>query len=211
MFKFAQPDRKGAHQFDTDRQIAGLQQNRELGGEVSAESRNLPQAIARKVSDRDRKIAHSAGSVTIGADAKKVLAADFEHIGYVVENPGDFLVLHHSCVAEGSIDNPRADGPVKCPTRILRALDGAMQSRTDGAARRDRGVAIVSAMVTRIPKQRAGQPACFVEPMQCLAAAELPEGPNWEYEIKFDGYRALGIKSGGRAVSRPTRWRNVAG
>jgi hypothetical protein len=23
--------------------------------------------------------------------------------------------------------------------------------------------------------------------MQCLAVARLPEGPNWEYEIKFDG------------------------
>jgi bifunctional non-homologous end joining protein LigD len=34
--------------------------------------------------------------------------------------------------------------------------------------------------------------------MQCLAVAKLPEGPNWEYEIKFDGYRALGIKSAGR-------------
>jgi ATP-dependent DNA ligase len=29
-------------------------------------------------------------------------------------------------------------------------------------------------------------------------SAKLPEGPNWEYEVKFDGYRALGIKSGGR-------------
>jgi ATP-dependent DNA ligase len=38
------------------------------------------------------------------------------------------------------------------------------------------------------------QPARFVEPMQCLAVAKLPEGPDWEYEIKFDGYRALGIK-----------------
>src|SRR3984893_17384554 len=34
--------------------------------------------------------------------------------------------------------------------------------------------------------------------MQCLPVAKLPEGPNWEYEVKFDGYRALGIKSGGR-------------
>ena len=34
--------------------------------------------------------------------------------------------------------------------------------------------------------------------MQCLPVAELPEGSNWEYEVKFDGYRALGIKSGGR-------------
>jgi DNA ligase D-like protein (predicted ligase) len=40
--------------------------------------------------------------------------------------------------------------------------------------------------------------------MQCLAVASLPEGPSWEYEIKFDGYRALGIKSAGsvRLMSR---------
>src|SRR5712675_155416 len=34
--------------------------------------------------------------------------------------------------------------------------------------------------------------------MRCLPVAKLPEGSNWEYEVKFDGYRALGIKSGGR-------------
>jgi bifunctional non-homologous end joining protein LigD len=34
--------------------------------------------------------------------------------------------------------------------------------------------------------------------MQCLAVAKLPVGPDWEYEIKFDGYRALGIHGGGR-------------
>jgi hypothetical protein len=34
--------------------------------------------------------------------------------------------------------------------------------------------------------------------MQCLPVTKLPEGPNWEYEVKFDGYRALGIKSVGR-------------
>src|SRR5271170_569350 len=42
------------------------------------------------------------------------------------------------------------------------------------------------------------QPARFVEPMQCLAVTNLPEGPDWEYEIKLDGYRALGIRSAGR-------------
>jgi ATP-dependent DNA ligase len=35
----------------------------------------------------------------------------------------------------------------------------------------------------------------FIEPMQCLAVAQLPEGPGWEYEVKFDGYRMLGVKS----------------
>jgi ATP-dependent DNA ligase len=30
----------------------------------------------------------------------------------------------------------------------------------------------------------------FIPPMQCLAVSELPER-GWQYEIKFDGYRAL--------------------
>src|ERR1700719_2464341 len=34
--------------------------------------------------------------------------------------------------------------------------------------------------------------------MQCLPVAKLPQGSNWEYEVKFDGYRALGIKSASR-------------
>ena len=34
--------------------------------------------------------------------------------------------------------------------------------------------------------------------MLCRAVTELPEGADWQYEIKLDGYRALGIKSAGR-------------
>jgi hypothetical protein len=49
-----------------------------------------------------------------------------------------------------------------------------------------------------IQKPSSKHPARFVEAMQCLAVTKLPEGPDWEYEIKFDGYRAIGIKSGGR-------------
>ena len=39
--------------------------------------------------------------------------------------------------------------------------------------------------------------ATFVEPMLLLRAEKLPEGKDWLYELKFDGYRALTIKSGG--------------
>ena len=41
--------------------------------------------------------------------------------------------------------------------------------------------------------------ASFVEPMLCRAVRELPEGPDWEYEIKLDGYRAIGVKSAAAA------------
>jgi DNA ligase D-like protein (predicted ligase) len=39
----------------------------------------------------------------------------------------------------------------------------------------------------------------LIEPMLSLAVAKLPEGPEWTYELKFDGYRALGLKRDGRS------------
>jgi len=46
--------------------------------------------------------------------------------------------------------------------------------------------------------------ASFTEPMECLAVAKLQDGPGWVYELKLDGYRALGIQSdrGVRLLSR---------
>src|SRR6266581_3259355 len=38
--------------------------------------------------------------------------------------------------------------------------------------------------------------AAFVEPMECLSVSKLPEGLQWLWEIKLDGYRAIAIKSG---------------
>ena len=38
--------------------------------------------------------------------------------------------------------------------------------------------------------------ASFIEPMECLSVSKLPEGSNWVWEVKLDGYRALAVKSG---------------
>jgi len=38
----------------------------------------------------------------------------------------------------------------------------------------------------------------FIEPMACLAVAEVPTGSEWEYELKFDGYRAIAFKTRNR-------------
>jgi bifunctional non-homologous end joining protein LigD len=44
--------------------------------------------------------------------------------------------------------------------------------------------------------------ASFVEPMLLLRSESLPEGANWLYELKLDGYRALAIKTGGKVQLR---------
>jgi ATP-dependent DNA ligase len=48
-----------------------------------------------------------------------------------------------------------------------------------------------------LPKTKAA----FVEPMECLAVSKLPEGPQWVYEMKLDGYRAVAVKTGGKVVA----------
>src|SRR5262245_37419798 len=42
-----------------------------------------------------------------------------------------------------------------------------------------------------LPKAKAA----FIEPMDCLPVLKLPEGPQWVWEIKLDGYRAIAAKS----------------
>jgi len=44
--------------------------------------------------------------------------------------------------------------------------------------------------------------AQFIEPMLLLRTDKLPEGPEWAHELKFDGYRALAIKTGGKVQLR---------
>src|SRR5438270_739021 len=40
----------------------------------------------------------------------------------------------------------------------------------------------------------------FIEPMECALVSKLPEGPGWSYEVKFDGYRAIGVKTSHNAI-----------
>ena len=40
--------------------------------------------------------------------------------------------------------------------------------------------------------------AAFIEPMECALVPNVPDGPQWVYEIKLDGYRAIAVKSGNK-------------
>jgi bifunctional non-homologous end joining protein LigD len=42
-----------------------------------------------------------------------------------------------------------------------------------------------------LPKRKAE----FVEPMECALVPKLPEGSAWTYEVKLDGYRAIGVRT----------------
>jgi ATP-dependent DNA ligase len=44
-----------------------------------------------------------------------------------------------------------------------------------------------------LPKRKAD----FIEPTDCASVPKLIDGPEWVYEIKLDGYRAVGVKSDG--------------
>src|SRR5688572_8723642 len=48
-----------------------------------------------------------------------------------------------------------------------------------------------------MPRLRSSLPG-FVPPMTAKVVAALPEGPEWMYEVKLDGYRALLLKHDGR-------------
>ena len=47
----------------------------------------------------------------------------------------------------------------------------------------------------RAPKSSPQRVASFVQPMEYLPIAKLPEGGLWIYEVKLDGYRAIGINA----------------
>jgi bifunctional non-homologous end joining protein LigD len=46
----------------------------------------------------------------------------------------------------------------------------------------------------------AKRKAEFIEPMECALVARLPEGSDWTYEVKLDGYRSIGVKTSREAI-----------
>jgi ATP-dependent DNA ligase len=44
--------------------------------------------------------------------------------------------------------------------------------------------------------------ARFTEPMLLQRVSSLAEGPEWSFEVKLDGYRALAIKANGKVLPR---------
>jgi bifunctional non-homologous end joining protein LigD len=40
----------------------------------------------------------------------------------------------------------------------------------------------------------------FIETMDCLAVPKIPEGPEWTYEIKLDGFRVEAVQQHGKVT-----------
>lgn len=59
--------------------------------------------------------------------------------------------------------------------------------------------------MAKMAKSRA---ASFIDSMECLPVAKLPEGLAWTYEIKLDGYRLEVVKTGG-TVTLYSRRRHI--
>src|SRR5215471_18460389 len=55
----------------------------------------------------------------------------------------------------------------------------------------------------------AAKPFSF-EPMLCVAAESPPEGSEWRYELKLDGFRAIGCKLGRTAQLWSRNQKNFA-
>lgn len=114
--------------------------------------------------------------------------------------------LEQIAAAGDAVWNSRQPDGGWAATRAGEGVD--LESGGLGRGRRPAGHA--HGRVTRTEPVRRGSgkrlpaPPAFVAPMIAREVAELPDDGEWLYEIKLDGYRALGVKHGAatRVVSR---------
>lgn len=60
-----------------------------------------------------------------------------------------------------------------------------------------------------MPTKKPSALPSFVTPMAAIAVKQLPEGQEWLYEVKFDGYRSLIIKDGSRVQLQSRNHKNL--
>jgi DNA ligase D-like protein (predicted ligase) len=58
-----------------------------------------------------------------------------------------------------------------------------------------------------LPRRKAE----FIEPMECALVSKLPDGPQWAYEVKLDGYRIVAVKSGREVILYSRNRKNLTG
>ncbi|HEX4696342.1 MAG TPA: non-homologous end-joining DNA ligase [Candidatus Udaeobacter sp.] len=79
--------------------------------------------------------------------------------------------------------------------QIAGTKSGGFPAADDGASESTAGVENAPARTARAKLKRTPVPH-FIAPMKATAVTELPKGDEWIYEVKWDGYRALGLKHG---------------
>jgi len=125
---------------------------------------------------------------------------------------GEYLLTRDS--QEGSnawfIERVDTNGPIRRVEDDQSCLTGRTMSRIaeDNDAQWDshRGPQESGCAESDLKQLAEARPG-FIEPMQCKLEERLPEGDEWEYEAKLDGYRALIVKKAGR-VSLMSRRNN---
>src|SRR5712672_2977610 len=71
------------------------------------------------------------------------------------------------------------------PKRAREGIESDSQARTTETPTRK---------TISVSKSSPKRDASFVTPMECLYVAAVPEGSEWIYEVKLDGFRAIGMK-----------------